>query len=196
MDLARTRRHRLQRVRGFTLIELMVVIAVLALAANLVVVNLGALLPKTSLDGAAKELMGLLETVRTESKLQGKRFAIELDLEGDRYRIVFPPEEEIFSDQVVEPDGLPLDWHYVDKRVDLAEYRQTFGPPSFDKRVLIQFDERGFSSDQVIVLRLHEDSKDEFVWTIQIRGLQHRTELVRSEDGTVGLPEIAEEGSF
>jgi type II secretion system protein H len=182
--------------RGFTLVEVLLVVGILALMAQIVVVNLGAMVPRTVLDGDARDIMGKLDFLRTEAMLQGKEMTLELDLDGDRYRIIMPPEERTMSDQNIDERGLEMGWTYFDERVDLTEHRIMLGPVARQKRVRIVFDERGFTNDQLFVLKLKDELLDELVWTIQIRGLQRRTELETSFDGNVAAFEVVDEAAF
>ena len=68
--MARHSKRRAGFESGFTLLEIMAVIAILGLVSQLVVMNLGKLVPSTVLDSEASQLMGQVEYLRSEAQLQ------------------------------------------------------------------------------------------------------------------------------
>ena len=180
---------------GFTLIEVLVVVAILALIAQLVVANIGAMVPRTVLDSTANQLMARLEFLRTEAMLQGKTYTLELDIDNERYRVVLPPEERLVSTQTIEESGIELDWTYLDERVDLFEHRYTLGPVRRNGRLKIEFDANGFTSDQLLAMRMKGDELSNMVWTIQIRGLRRANDLFTSYEGQIADMEAVDESS-
>src|SRR5690606_13304866 len=104
---------------GFTLIELMVVIAIIGVVVRVAMLNLGALVPSTILDSESKQVCAHLDYLRSEARLRGQWCALELDLDNHRYRYVLPPERKLAS---YEEDAaeLPLSWTPLDKRAAFA----------------------------------------------------------------------------
>jgi prepilin-type N-terminal cleavage/methylation domain-containing protein len=96
---------------GFTLIELMVVVTILAILVRVVVLNAGAMIPGMQIEGDAKKLAAMLKFVRTEAMLQGKAYRLELDLNQSRYRMVLPPEgaERTHEHSEIRVRGVVLD---------------------------------------------------------------------------------------
>lgn len=184
-----------ERAAGFTLIELMVVVAVIALAGQLVVANLAALVPSTLLNGEARRLMGQIEYLRSESQLQGKPFKIEFDLDHHRYRIGLPPEERLVSEQTIE-ESVSLGWTDLDERVQLAGFGILGGQTQRSGRAFLQLDHNGFTGDHVIFLRMKSEALEKMVWTVQLRGLDRKSTLITSQDGTEAHLEPVEEFNF
>ena len=118
------------RQRGFSLIELMVAVALLGLGVAIIAPNLAALVPSARLEGSGKQIQSWLQTIRSEARIQAKRMELELDLDKQVYRIVWPPEERLTTDQIVYVDDeVPdesKDWIALDmqdqrpKAVDIA----------------------------------------------------------------------------
>jgi type II secretion system protein H len=183
------------RARGFTLIELMVVIAVIGLAGQLVFMNLGALVPSTVLTSEATRLMGDIEFIRSEARLQGKQYKIEIDLELDRWRLVLPPEERLVSEQTIEED-FPLEWKYLDDAIEFSGHVVVGNATQRSGRAAVLIDENGFTADQSIFLRLKHEESHDMVWTIQLHGLERKARLVTREDGSEPELETAEEFNF
>lgn len=180
---------------GFTLIELMVVVAIIALAGQIVVVNLGALIPSSTLNSEATRLIGDIEFMRSEARLQGKPYRIELDLDLGRWRIVLPPEERLVSEQTVE-ESRPLNWQDLDERVRFAGHLVHGSPVLRRGRTAILIDRNGFTAEQMIHLKMKSEALDEMVWTIRLHGLDRRSRLLTNETGAEPTIEVAEEFSF
>ncbi|HEB51858.1 MAG TPA: prepilin-type N-terminal cleavage/methylation domain-containing protein [bacterium] len=183
---------------GFTLIEILAVVALLGLLLGVVAPNLMGLVPSARLDGSAKTLQAKIADIRSESRIQAKRMQLELDLDKGRFRVILPPEERLTSDQEIERDE-----DLADDRKDWIDLETgvVFAGAGTGKDGLVEkgfyrvtFDEYGFSADQVIALRLENDPT--MVWTLSIRGLTGMLELHRSEDGQIFYPTVTEEGAF
>lgn len=181
------------RSGGFTLLELMVVVAIVALVTQVVMFNMGALIPSSVLDSAAKQFMSHVDYVRSEARLNGKTFKIELDLTNQQWRIVMPPEDRLVSDQTIE-ENVPLDWRRIDERARIDFVRQSGGEAIRQGIVPITFDENGCTADQSISFVLKEDAK--MIWTVHIRGLTGQTSLATTVEGRISELEAAQEHQF
>jgi len=184
-----------RRVPGFTLVEIMVVIAVIALAGQLVMTNLGALVPSTLLDSACRQLMGQIEFLRSEAQLQSKVYKIELDLSEHRWRIILPPEERLVSDQTIAEDT-GLEWHDLDDRIQFDSLQVPGGRIQRSGRTQIVMDENGFTGDMILTLRMRGEKDVKLVWSIKLRGLDRKSELITNREGQVPRLEVTEEGQF
>ncbi len=183
---------------GFSLLEILVAVALIGLGLAIVAPNLSALMPSARLSGSGKELVSWLQTIRSEARIQAKRMELELDLDKGRYRIVWPPEERLTSDQIIlaDADVPERDRDWIDLERDVV-----FAGAGDAKEGLIQqglyrvaFDEYGFSADQVVALQLESDP--DFVWSLMVRGLTGKIETQESETGEILRPVRVEEGAF
>lgn len=181
--------------RGFTLLELLVTLAIIGLITQIVFLNMGAMVPKTKLDSEAKRLVSNLDWLRSEARIQGKRYRMELDLTRDRWRLVQPAEERISMLQTDEELAERfLQWNELE---DDVVYR---GAGNADQRIIrdgiykIEFDENGFTGDQSVFLSLGQ--YEEMVWTIHIHGLTGRAEILPDFEGKEHLPQPVGEGAF
>jgi len=100
--------HGRQRSRGFTLIELIVVVSLIALTAGLVVVNLQRDDGRV-LEWEAMRVGALLNQMREEAILAGRTLALEITDAGTGYRFVrFDQSWQPLEDKdVFRPRGLP-----------------------------------------------------------------------------------------
>ena len=80
------------RAAGFTLMEVLVTLTVMALVFAIVVPNLSTFVPEARLEGSGKRILRELDWVRSEARIQGKRMSMDFDLDRARWRIVYPPE--------------------------------------------------------------------------------------------------------
>ena len=84
-------RHRLQFRRGFSLVELLIVMAVLAAVAGLVLPSMRGPLDKSRLTGAARQLQASLAKARSLAIREGSEVAFRYEISGDRFVIVRVP---------------------------------------------------------------------------------------------------------
>jgi prepilin-type N-terminal cleavage/methylation domain-containing protein len=183
---------------GFSLLEVLVAVALIGLGLAVIAPNLSALMPAARLDGSGKELVSWLQTIRSEARIQAKRMELELDLDKGRYRIVWPPEERLTSDQIVLADeevpDRDRDWIDLERDVVFAGAGGATDGLTQKGLYRVAFDEYGFSADQVVALQLESDP--DFVWSLMVRGLTGKIETMKSETGELLRPVRIEEGAF
>jgi type II secretion system protein H len=179
----RTATKRNRRESGFTLIEIMVVVLIMGMMAKIVISNVGAWIPESALDSQANKFRSWMDYLRSEAKIQGKPYSMELDLAGNRMRLVLPPEDKLVT---TEDDTLamtiPLGWTALDDWVRFAGHAVAGRERQTKKKILITFDEHGFTADQSVYFSYdEEDSK--MMWTVHIHGLSGTGEIHRKFDG-------------
>lgn len=191
-----TRRGRNRaRERGFTLMELLVTLTLIALLFAIVVPNLGAFLPEARLEGSGKQILRTVDWVRSEARIQGKRMAIEFDLDRAMWRVVHPPEQQLTRDQ----DAWTLEewtdqWVSLEEDVVFAGAGDAKNGLAHSGRYRLVFDEYGFSGDQMLVLKLKSDPT--LVWSMMLQGLSGRVTVEQSEKGDVPTMTAPNEGAF
>lgn len=79
--------------RGFSLIEIIVVLAIVGLMLTLVVMRIDHLSPKYALRAAAREVGGMIDLARGSAVGKGKRMAIRYELDQGRYQLFGPPPQ-------------------------------------------------------------------------------------------------------
>jgi prepilin-type N-terminal cleavage/methylation domain-containing protein len=182
-----------RRDRGFTFIELMVVITLIAAMSALVVANMDGLTDRTSLAAAARELGNTLLGVRDVATSQQRELSVEVDVERQRWRVVDVPspmdvpdprdrrEATSYGDWKSPPDGVVLE-------------SLEFGRNDVNKRgvVVLSFDPDGqLSPSGFVAFFRHEDVPEEEGVSLEMTGLtgaltysigKHASEEVRDAD--------------
>lgn len=168
---------------GFTLVELMVVMAIMGLVVTTVSVSMEAILPGERLNTSIRELAADLMQVRTEAISRSMEFRMEYDLDGDRYRIATP--YRIGGGRIVTTDD-PGDeelrfyspWTPMRDGVALASV-YTGGEIHEAGRVVVRFDALGSATDHLVIVSQPAYGN---AFTIEVLGL---TGLIRMHDGIV-----------
>lgn len=90
-----------RRIRGFTLVEIIAVVALIALAMTLVAVTVGDGLTNARVKAASRDLVAALRYTRGQAIVKREPQALAVDVEGRRYRapgkkwVDLPKEMEI-----------------------------------------------------------------------------------------------------
>ena len=100
------------------MIEILVVILVIGMTMRIVYTNMGAWIPETALDAQASKLRSWVDYLRSESKIQGKPYSLEIDLEENMTQLVLPPEDKLVTtmDDTLA-SAIPLGWTSLEKAV-------------------------------------------------------------------------------
>lgn len=152
---------------GFSLIEMLGVLVILALAATIVSVNWSAILPKADLHAAVRILSNTLSGTRSEAIARNATYQIQYDLDNQRYRVVTPFRIDGSGLAVGEEDRRALQWTALPKGVEFQAV--SIDGVEFTKGlVYVQFDALGTASGHTIVLKQmpHENR-----YTIEVQGL-------------------------
>lgn len=184
------------RQAGFTLVEVLVTVAIVALLLAMVVPNLGALVPSARLHGSGTQIQRRLDWARSEARIQGKRMVLEFDLDKARYRVVFPPEQRLTRDQDERTlQEQPMDdWYALETDVVFAAAGDGRAGAQMHGLYRIVFDEYGFTADQMIALKLTSDPDQ--TWSLSIHGLSGRVTILESEKGELPVLQVIGEGAF
>jgi prepilin-type N-terminal cleavage/methylation domain-containing protein len=180
---------------GFTLMEVLVTLTVIALTFAIVVPNLSSYVPEARLEGSGKRILRELDWVRSEARIQGKRMTMEFDLEHARWRIVYPPEQKLTRDQDLWTlEERPEDWIPLETDVVFEGAGDGKTHRGHHGIYRLVFDEYGFTADQIIVLKLSTDPA--MVWSLVIHGLTGRVDVEKSEKGEIVELVALNEGAF
>ena len=126
----------LRRQHGFTLIEILVVIFIVATVASIALLSVGVIGEDEELDTERRRLASLIETVQDEALLQGREFGIEIMMSSYRF-VEFDPFTrqwaEVPGDELYRlrdlPDGLEFELFIDEKRIPLENDPQEIADP-------------------------------------------------------------------
>jgi type II secretory pathway pseudopilin PulG len=171
---------------GFTVVELMGVLIVLGLIATLTFASWEAILPRTTLNTAVRELAATLSEARSDAIARNAHFSIEYNFEEaeDRpvgYRVITPfrkgPQGGFAA---FDEERLALKWHPLPDTVRFHKILLN-GKDYNSGAVVVGFTPLGAASDHTVVLKqLPYDYK----YTIEVLALTglirfHEDEFVR-----------------
>jgi type II secretion system protein H len=151
---------------GFSMVEMLGVILVMALIATLVSINWRAILPKTELHAAIRTIAATLQGVRSEAIARNQVYQVQYDIEKNRYRVITPfrvggglaaSNEDRHT---LEWNQLPASVSFRTITVDGVEYQKGM--------VFVRFDALGTASGHTILL---VQSPYETLYTIEVQGL-------------------------
>lgn len=161
----------MRRSRGFTLIEIMVVMVVVGLLAVIAVVNMGGGAQQRELENAARELFLLMQTASEQAVFNNQEMGLVIDDESYRFlafnsleRVWEPQEERLFSPREL-PAWVVLTYQIEDNLPTLPGVEDDDDAPTPD----IIF----YSSGEVIPFEIQLSTVDnkELVYRIESDGL-------------------------
>ena len=114
--------------RGFTLIEILVVIVIVGTVLSIVVLSIGIVPEDEELKTERTRLAALMETVQDEAMMQGREFGLEIMTASYRFVEFDPftrewtdvPNDELYRLRNL-PDGVEFELYIDDKRVELQD---------------------------------------------------------------------------
>jgi general secretion pathway protein H len=166
--------HKYAQLRGFTLIEILVVVIIIATISSIALLSLNLIGDDRELDTERKRLATLLEVAQDEAVMQGREFGVEILRTGYRF-VEFDPLtsqwSEILYDDLYRlrklPDGMELELYVEDKRIMLDADPKVFEPPK-DDEISMEVDNYMphllvFSSGEMTAyeIRLRRDANDQ-----------------------------------
>lgn len=170
---------------GFSLIELMAVVIVLGLVIGVVAVDWAALVPRSQLNAAVRELASTIQGARSDAIARNGVFTLVYDLEASRYEVRSPyrpggglartEEERVVVRRGVLPEGVEIARVEVDGRAFLTDF------------VTVQFDPMGRANGHSVTLVQPRYNQS---FAIEIVGL---TGLIRFHEGEFLREEVFEE---
>lgn len=127
--------------RGFTLIEILVVIVIVATIVSIAVLSVNVGGEDAELDTERRRLASLIEMVQDEAVMQGREFGIEVMSSSYRF-VEFDPLTrqwaEIIGDDLYRlrrlPEGLEFELFIDDRRIELAPNPKELSEPDESRR--------------------------------------------------------------
>lgn len=128
-----------QRQSGFTLVEILVVVFIVATVASIAVLSVGVVGDDDELETEHRRLASLLETVQDEAMLQGREFGIEFMTSAYRFVEFDPltrqwmevPGDDLYRLRTL-PEGLQFVLYVDDKLIELESNPRELADPDED----------------------------------------------------------------
>lgn len=159
--------------RGYTLIELLLVMVALGLLATVVYMSWEAVLPRTKLNTAVRELAATLQETRSDAISRGVPFTLEYYFEEEQghprgYRVVTPFRAGGAGGLATDrEDRLAMAWKHLPENIEFQSI--TIDGTLYTKgRCDVRFDPRGSASDHTIVL---VQKPYENTYTVEVQAL-------------------------
>ena len=167
----------MQRSRaGFSLVEILAVLIILALMAGIAAVNWQASLPREQLNSTVRVLAERINGARADAIARNLEFQIVYDLENDRYWVETPYALE--GGRLAQGDEERATLFETTLEDTITFHEITIDGETYDDGVVfVRFSPLGASNDHLIVL--HQGVFDRY-FTIEVLAL---TGLVRFHDG-------------
>ncbi len=170
-----------RRDGGFTLLELMVVVAIMALATRLVFLNAGAFIPSWQLNAQARKLASRISFLASEARIQGRTMGLEFDLDSQSVRTNLPPDYSLALVDETSPPQLSTDWRRLDRPLVVASIEiGTKGNLFRSGSVVLPFSPLGTTVDAAILLKNPNYEKMEI--TLLVHGLTGEVEILPGEN--------------
>ena len=149
--------------RGFTLIELMVVIVILGIIATVIAPNIDRISPKYSLRAGAREIASTIEHCRSQSALTGETYSIVYDLDQMRYWILLPVKMDEYG-QPSEEDREPVrPPRLLPTGVKIVDVTTLDNENHTDGEVQIDFSPFGNTGSHIVLIQ-YEDNEELKIW--------------------------------
>jgi len=175
--------------QGFTIVELMLVIALIGLIASIVTVSWRALLPYEELNAEVRRLSNLVQTARSEAISRSAEYQVVYDLASNEYWLL-PPFGEDGRFEAEPEKRTPILRHRLTPEITFE--RVTIDGEEFnqDEQLFVRFDAVGSSNAHTVVLKQTGESERWF--TIEVLSL---TGQIRFHEGIFEREE-ATDGDF
>ena len=155
-------------VRGFTLVEVSVVVLIVALIITSMTVKLDSWLPATRAESAARQLLSVMDLARTSAISSGDTYWLEMDFEENRFRILTPWDiEGLPANSPEERVGLP--WYLLPDGVHFANLVRSNGERFQKGRQEVPFDPLGGSEE--VWIQLENEAGESYSKTARITAL-------------------------
>lgn len=157
------------RSRAFTLMELLVTLALLGLTFGMVFFQLDGMLPGRRLASDARTLGSQLEQARNVAVVSGFKVSFEYDLEDHTWRMYHPFELADDKKSVAgEGETILYDWTELSETILFADIVLGDGAPITSGQVVVTFEPRGIATGHTVHLTREES---EFYYSVTVSPL-------------------------
>lgn len=177
--------------RGFTLLELVVVIGLLGLCFGLIFFKMDAFVPSSRIKSSSRELASRVEQARNYAIVSGLTIHFQYDIEQGRYRYYVPFElsEEDGKTIIGEGETVVFDWELLPDTIRIKDIIIGESDPIDSGIVTMTFEPRGVATGHIVHLTKEES---EVVYSVVTRSILGLVDVV---EGNL-QPEVAGDNVF
>ncbi len=154
--------------RGFTLIEISVVVLIVASMIAAAVVKLDRLLPSSAADAAARSLISSLDLARTYAVSHGRVYEVWINIDEHGWAVKTPFDDEGKVAHKTE-DRSDLGWDHLETGLEFKSIVDGKGMAINQGLVKIAFNQTGATSD--LYVHLSHTAGEQYDITVRILGL-------------------------
>ncbi len=132
------------RTRGLTLIELMVVIAILATMLAMAGMRLDGVTSNSRLKATARRIGSTIEFLQNQAIVNGRFYFLQIDIDADRMRIAIAPEWAR-EGMEIEGETRDLPWRTFERGVQIERLTFDDGVVSDQDRIDLPFGPTGMT---------------------------------------------------
>lgn len=128
--------RRRKRQSGFTLVEILVVVFIIATVISIAMMSIGVIGDDEELDTERVRLASLIETIQDEAMLQGREFGVEVMTSSYRFVEFDPmtrqwaevPGDDLYRLRLL-PEGIEFELYIDEKRIELQNDPRKLSDP-------------------------------------------------------------------
>jgi prepilin-type N-terminal cleavage/methylation domain-containing protein len=165
---------------GFTLIELMIVIAIIGLAMSVSVTGSGSLLPQTRLRSSATTMAAALEMARSHAQLRQEPLVFAYDLDLGTFEAYYPFERDEHGVNKGPGKTPVIDAMPLEEGMEIRSLRLPGSLPREDGIVALEISPLGRVPPHEVVIDNPEYPETE-VLTLRVSGLANRSQILKGD---------------
>lgn len=157
---------------GFTLIELIAVVLIIAIIATAVAPNLDRVSPKYSVRAGAREIASTAESCRSQSVLTGETYSVVYDLDEQEYWILLPQKYDPETGEPEDTEREPLlPKRYLPRGVKLVGILTADNEEHSSDQVQLDFSPFGNTGSHIVLLRYGDEDKEGLKIWVRVNAL-------------------------
>lgn len=163
------------RERGFTFVELIMVLAILSFAFTYAIIHLDGATGAARLSSAARQIGTTIEFLRSHAIQSSRPVELHIDIQRGEWKMVLPPRpSESTADRQAEEDVLVTDAVALPKVIHFEGIQMDTSDTQSSGTVVVTFSPLGEISPNGFLVRLLSDEiadREEASFSVEVNGL-------------------------